>query len=125
MNQNRRNKLQRLQMALESEFRNRLVTALRACADGKWGLFGQRLRFDSLPDWIREVCQSKDAEGLLALGEELDAVRQKLGIAERFDLYQKFLSLRAISGPNAPGEPRIAQEWLLELESASANAPHY
>ena len=72
--------------SLDSEFRTKLVAALRACAGGQWGLFGHN-------DHLVKV-HSREAEELLEIGSSIEDLRRKAGISEPFELYQGFLSKR-------------------------------
>ncbi|MEI9933088.1 MAG: hypothetical protein WDM89_21785 [Rhizomicrobium sp.] len=93
--------------SLELEFRTKLIAALRNCAKGKWGLFGQN-------NYLIED-HSSEAEELLEIGSSIEDLRRKAGMPERFSLYERFLSKRGRKGENALGEPRLAVEWLNEL----------
>jgi proline dehydrogenase len=93
--------------SLESEFRMKLVTALRDCANGRWGLFGQNEHL--LDD------RSLDSEELLEIGASIEELRRKAGMPERFELYRSFKSKRGRQGANALGEPRLAEKLLEEL----------
>jgi len=94
--------------SLEAEFRRKLVAALRDCANGRWGLFGQN-------DHVQEA-YSREVEELLELGASIEELRRKVGISEPFELYDAFRAKRGWKGENALGEPRLAKEWLNELE---------
>jgi len=93
--------------SLESEFRTKLVTALRICANGRWGLFGQNEHI--LGD------QPSDVEELFEIGESIEELRRKAGIPERFEMYMSFKSKRGRQGENTLGEARLAKKWLDEL----------
>ena len=93
--------------SLESEFRTKLVAALRACANGRWGLFGQT-------EHLLEG-RSPDSEELLEIGASIEELRRKAGILENFELYMSFKCRRGRQGENALGEPRLAKKWLDEL----------
>ena len=88
---------------LEARFRERLVAALNSCRDGRWGLFGQR----SVP---------ADVTVLLALGDEIDALRSSLGFSGGNALYARLKSYRSLRVQSAPGEPRLARQFLGELD---------
>jgi hypothetical protein len=93
--------------SLESEFRTKLIAALRGCAEGRWGLFGQN-------EHLLKV-HSPEAEALLEMGALIEGLRRKAGLPEPFELYESFLSKRGWRGENALGESRLAREWLKEL----------
>ena len=103
---------------LEAEYYDQLVAALQICAAGRWGLFGQNDQvIADEPKPFRERLKSKEADILISLGEEISALRQRLGITEEFPLHKRFLQTRASAGPNTPGEPRLARAWLEELDA--------
>jgi len=62
--------------------------------------------------------ESRAAERLLQLGEEITRLRGELGYVGPSLLFEKFLTYRKRRGPNAPGEPRLAREFLDEIESS-------
>jgi hypothetical protein len=92
---------------LESEFRTKLVAALRNCAAGQWGLFGQNAHLLKV--------HSPEAEELLEIGSSIEHLRRKAGMSEPFPLFESFLSKRGRKGENVLGESRLAMEWLKEL----------
>jgi hypothetical protein len=110
----RQERLERELASLEEEFRRELVAALRDCAAGHWGVLGQNTPPADLAHLDR-LYRSPAAERLLALGEEIEAVRRRLGLSEPFGLLVRFLEMRDRRGANLPGEPRRAREWLMEL----------
>jgi hypothetical protein len=93
--------------SLESEFRTKLIAALRDCANGRWGLFGQNehLLDEGVPD----------RKELLEIGASIEELRRKAEILEPFELYVTFKSKCGRQGANAPGEPRLAKKWLEEF----------
>jgi hypothetical protein len=91
----------------ETEFVRKLTAALRDCAAGKWGLFGQN-------DHLLNV-KSPAAE-LVALGENIREVRAELGFPELLTPYEHFLRYRAMREPNTPGEPKLAAALLAALK---------
>jgi hypothetical protein len=93
--------------SLESEFRTKLVAALRDCANGQWGLFGQNEHLSPY--------RSPVSEELLEIGASIEELRRKAGITDSFELYVSFKSKRGRQGENALGEPRLAKKWLEEL----------
>ncbi|HWT07082.1 MAG TPA: hypothetical protein VN224_15060 [Xanthomonadales bacterium] len=103
---------------LEARFRERLVAALHACRDGQWGLFGQ-----SDPATQRALDRAAnrtippEVAVLLALGDEIDALRSSLGFSGGNALYARLKSYRRLRVESAPGEPRLAQQFLAELEA--------
>ena len=94
--------------SLETEFRTKLVSALRNCANGQWGMFGQNEHFPQCP-------RSSEGEELLEIGASIEELRRKAGIPDDFELYIAFKSKRGRQGENAMGETRLAKKWLEEL----------
>ena len=92
--------------ALEQEFADTLLTALKKCASGQWGLFGCYDRLD---------IKSYEAETLLRLGEQISSMRKDLGETEPFQPYERFLKYRSLKSPNTHGEPKLAVRFLAEL----------
>jgi hypothetical protein len=93
--------------SLETEFRTKLVIALRDCANGQWGLFGQN-------DHVLKI-RCPVAEELLEIGTVIEELRRNAGMSETFELYESFHSKRGWKGENALGESRLAKKWLKEL----------
>jgi hypothetical protein len=93
---------------LEEEFIDLLPVCLRACAKGRWGLFGQNDH--CVPDnrWLAWP----EADRLKALATEIRSMRFDSGI--RNEICEKFLALCALRGPNVPGEPKLAASFLTE-----------
>ena len=89
---------------LEAEYERLLRDALEKCAAGRWGLFGRNAKLMRRePEYVLE---------LLALGEEIEQMRRKLGNPNPFEAHAHLLLLRANGSANAPGEPRLAKQWL-------------
>jgi hypothetical protein len=107
---------------LEARFRERLVAALHACRDGRSGLFGQS--DPAAQRALDRVAASRtipaDVAALLTLGDEIDALRTSLGFPDGNTLYARLKSYRRLRPESAPGEPRLAQQFLAELESQDA-----
>jgi len=102
----------RLEIA-ESTFREQLVVALRHCADGHWGLFGQNnAPIDSMGKIQAARLNDPVVQQLLDLGEEITTMRSKLGISDIFPLYERLLKTRSLRDSNTPGEPKLAKQWL-------------
>jgi hypothetical protein len=109
MHQKRRDRLETAIISLEAEFRKQLIEALKRCARGSWGLFGQN-------DYLREEYYiSSGAQKLDTLGSEIAQIRDELGMAEPYALYAQFLEKRSYKGKNSLGEARLATAWLDEL----------
>jgi hypothetical protein len=100
---------------LEASYRDLLLSALQTCAEGRWGLFGHNDEaWSHLGAAARSRLRDPSVEELLELGETIESLRRKFGL-EPFPLHQRFLWMRSSHGPNTPGEPKLAQEWLDEL----------
>ena len=95
----------------EARFRERLIAALHACRDGHWGLFGQNA--------LDRSAVPADVAALLALGDEIDALRSSLGFPGRNALLARLKAYRRLRTESAPGEPRLAQQFLDELDAGS------
>ena len=98
--------------AIQHEFEQLLREALRSCANGRWGLLGQ------YPQRYR----LRESEQLDALGQKIGALRQELGIVDEFWPYSRFLHYCSIQGSNALGEPKLAKQFLEEIEQRSNSA---
>jgi len=107
--------LEKDRQSLETAYFDALLVALRDCADGRWGLFGQNE--GTLPAYLEERHLPESARRLDAIGDELVAVREKMGFADLFAPMQRLVELRAEQGSNRPGEPRMAQMFLNELKA--------
>ncbi|GAC1389139.1 MAG: hypothetical protein NVSMB31_04640 [Vulcanimicrobiaceae bacterium] len=57
-----------------------------------------------------------DADALLELGTEIDAIREKLGLPS-FPLHARYIEYRKRRGAKAPGQHQLAVEFLKELEN--------
>jgi hypothetical protein len=103
----RSSKDQRLEN-LESEFRPRLIACLRECANGRWGLFGQKTGRDSARnlDW-------PEADELKLMAEEIKALTSEFGQSN--PLAEKLLEYCSMRGSNVKGEPKLARQFLTEL----------
>jgi len=104
--------------ALEADYRERLLTALGECARGKWGLLGQNDGvIAKMNSRERRRHQDGAIQELLDLGTEIEALRQRLGIADPFDLHRRLMVTRSATNANTVGEPKRAQEWLDALRT--------
>ncbi len=111
----RREKAEAQLRTLEEEFTDHLVSALRDCAAGRWGMFGS---YDGLIEnepnlgkWLK----SGIAERLIEDGDRINGLRQELGYAENFPLFERYLEYRKKHSANSPGEPKLALQFLNEL----------
>ncbi len=107
--------LERERQSLEAAYSDALLVALRDCADGRWGLFGQNE--GTLPPSLESRYLPESAKRLAAIGDELVSVREKMGFADLFTPMQRLAELRADHGPNRRGEARLAQMFLDELKA--------
>lgn len=112
----RRKKLEAQLHMLEDRFLNDLVAAVRECAAGKWGVFGQN---DSVierqPKPLRETLRSYSAARLIEDGETIRRLRHELGYHEPFSPFERYLHYRQMRSANSPGEPKLAAQFLAEL----------
>ncbi|MBZ9763537.1 hypothetical protein LB553_22030 [Mesorhizobium sp. CA8] len=106
--------LEKERQSLEAAYSAALLVALRDCADGRWGLFGQNE--GTLPASLESRYLPESAKRLAAIGDELVAVREEMGFVDLFAPMQRLAELRTERGPNRPGEPRLAQMFLDELK---------
>jgi hypothetical protein len=83
---------------------------LKECAAGRWGLFGQNDHFDE-----SKYLYWPDAEHLKEMAREISLIRNDLG--EPNQQVERFLHYCSLRGANVPGEPKLAQSFLTELES--------
>jgi len=97
---------------LEEEFRSLLPRVLKQCAAGRWGLFGQNdhLEASKYPHW-------SEAEQLMSIANEIRSIRLEFGGSN--SQVERFLHYCSLRGANVPGEPKLAQALLDEIESAS------
>jgi hypothetical protein len=70
--------LEKDRQSLETAYFDALLVALRDCADGRWGLFGQNE--GTLPAYLEGRHLPESARRLEAIGDELVAVRNKMGL---------------------------------------------
>ncbi|TRW14661.1 hypothetical protein [Glacieibacterium frigidum] len=105
--------------ALEAEYIERLSTALRRCAAGRWGLFGHNDKvIEGLGKHARRQLVDPEVVELLAIGEAIAAARKRIGVSEAFEPHRQLLEICAGSSANALGEPKLAQRWLDEMAAA-------
>lgn len=102
--------------SLEAEYTELLLAALKRCADGKSGLFGQNdAAIAGLNKQMRKRLSSPDASSLLDLGEEITAMRNRLGYGKPFAPHARLLEIRSSHHANTSGEPKLAQAWLDDM----------
>jgi hypothetical protein len=101
--------------ALEEQFSTDLVAALRDCAAGKWGMFGQNDHLVSVSPMLASI-YTATAEKLTGQGREITKMRHELGYVEPFSPFERYLHYRELRSANSPGEPRLAVQFLAELD---------
>ena len=97
---------------MESEFHSLLVSCLRECAQGRWGLFGQNdhvEHYERYRGW-------PEAKRLVDLAHEIKSKRLEFGEAN--EACERFLHFCSLRGSNVPGEPILAAEFLAELDQS-------
>ena len=107
---------------LEVRFRERLIAALDRCAQGQWGLFGRNAAAEHAMGRYRERSTPVEVGELLQLGEEIDALRSSLGYSDGNTLFARLKLYRRMPAASAPAEPRLAQQFLAELDAAAVRA---
>jgi hypothetical protein len=101
--------------ALEDSYRDLLLSALRKCAEGQWGLFAHNERaLSHLGAGARSRQREPFVEELLELGSQIERMRRRFGL-ESFAIHERLLRMRSSHNSNTPGEPKLAQQWLDEL----------
>jgi hypothetical protein len=103
-------KIREMRLAeIESEFDALLLFCLRECAQGRYGLLGQNDHLD--PE--ERYWSWSEAKRLLDLALEINSIRLEFGQAN--ENCAQFLHLRSLRGSNAPGEPKLAAEFLARI----------
>jgi hypothetical protein len=100
---------------LEGEYVAALTRELHACVNGAWGIFGRNdsVVADQNPI-LREKLTRKSVVELLELGSKIDTIRDEL-IMEPYHWHKRVLAYRAMTGPSALGEPKLAATLLDEI----------
>jgi hypothetical protein len=105
--------------ALEASYRELLLSALRRCAKGKWGLFAHNERAAlQLGAATHSRQRDPSVTQLLELGSQIERMRRRFGL-EAFALHERLLRMRSSHDSNTPGEPKLAQRWLEEFDAIS------
>ena len=103
---------------LEQQFSTDLITALRDCVAGKWGMFGQNDEaLESEKRLLRERLKSTVAENLIAQGK----AKRSCGCGENSDTLTVLPCSSATwsigrCGRQRTGKTKLAVEFLRELE---------
>ncbi len=104
----------------EVAYKEQLISALGVCASGRWGLLGANDAAHSIHVRTKDYVQSEDARALIDAGNEIAQLRSLLGYIDAFPMHERFISYRKLAtGRNAPGEPKVAQQFLEEIERES------
>ena len=107
---------QRQLEALEAEYVEMQMAALKRCADGKYGLLGQNdAIIATVNKPLRKRLSSDDASALLDLGDQITKLRNRKGYSEPFAPHARLLEIRSSRHANTPGEPKLAQIWLQDI----------
>ena len=106
----KRQKIQKMKLnEIEGEFFTLLLSCLRECAQGRYGLFGQNDHLD--PDG--RYWGWPEAKRLKSLAQEIMSLRLEFG--QTNERCERFIQLCSLRGPNVPGEPKLAAEFLADL----------
>lgn len=97
---------------IEGEFLRLLLSCLRECAQGRYGLFGQNDHLDP----TGRYWGWPEAKRLKTLAHEIKSLRLEFGQTEEH--CERFIQLCSLRGPNVPGEPKLAAEFLAALSKA-------
>jgi len=95
---------------IQCEFHSLLISCLKECAEGRWGLFGQH---DHLSDADARWFLWPEANRLKQLAEEITAAHEAFG--SRNEVCDRFLALCTQRGANILGEPKLAANFLAEI----------
>lgn len=90
---------------LEANFREMLLSCLQECAEGRWGLFNSRYRYFEWPE----------AEELTRNAHEIQSLKAQFGHSNDFS--ERFLHYCEMRGPQVPGEPKLARQFLEEIST--------
>jgi hypothetical protein len=101
---------------MEGEFDPLLLSCLRKCAQGQYGLFGQN---DDL-DPEGRYWNWPDAKRLQELAQEIRIIRLEFGDAN--ENCERFLHLCSLRGSNVPGEPKLAAEFLAYINKSRSSS---
>ena len=109
--QSKSSRIRRRQLdEMESDFDALLITVLKQCAEGQWGLFGQN---DGL--YGSKYLHWAEAEALKNRATQIRILREEFG--EPNPLVERFLHYCSLRGANVSGEPKLAKAFLEEIEA--------
>lgn len=94
---------------LESDFRPLLISCLEECRNGRWGLFGQN---DSAE--AAKYLRWEAGQHLKEIALEIRVLRAEFG--QPNPLVERFLHYCSLRGANIPGEPKLANAFLGEIQ---------
>ena len=100
-------KRQRLEQ-LEAAFRPLLISCLEECARGRYGLFGQNEQWGNWWPW-------DEAERLKEMAREVIEIKSEYG--EQNMECEQFLHYCSLRGPHVVGEPKLAEQFLNEIQA--------
>jgi hypothetical protein len=90
-----------------------LISCLRECAQGRWGLFGQN---EPTNPTLPRFWKWPEADALKKIATEIQRLGSELGTSN--SLCDRFEDYRALRGSNVPGEPKLAQIFLDEISQS-------
>jgi hypothetical protein len=93
---------------LERDFRPLLLSCLRECAGGRYGLFGQ----NDAPG-VARYFRWEEADQLKEIAIEIRDLRAEFGQPNAE--VDRFLHNCSLRGSNVPGEPKLAKAFLDEI----------
>jgi hypothetical protein len=99
---------------LEAEFKPLLLSCLRECAAGRYGLFGHNDHLDPQ----HRFWNWPEAQNVVEMADKIQALRLEAG--ESNFLAERLLYFRSLRGSNVPGEPKMAKKLLDEFALGSS-----
>ena len=94
---------------LENDFRPLLISCLKECQTGRWGLFGQNDSADAA-----KFLHCENGKRLREIAHQIRDLRAEFGRSN--PLVERFLHYCSLRGPNVPGEPKLAKAFLDQIE---------
>lgn len=109
----KRQKVQEMRLIqIEDEFRFLLLSCLRECSQGRYGLFGQNDHLD--PEG--RYWPWPEAKRLKNLAQEIRSLWTEFG--QTNEQCERFIRLSSLRGPNVPGEPKLAADFLASINKS-------